>query len=189
MEWLDPKCLEETCHPESGQWKVINEDVATSRAKATKLPQKGGKDKEKEPVVVPPEEASTDSKGVYEIHLTTFESEELTPSASALVPPLAQTVVPAPPVQGPLPPPPLNRLKVEGLRTILEENILSIDDVVDRFPEVWNTIKFHKFEIFVKPWVPYIPNWVREFYSAYGELVPKGKKKASMFKPVYSVIV
>uniref|UniRef100_M1DAK9 Putative plant transposon protein domain-containing protein n=1 Tax=Solanum tuberosum TaxID=4113 RepID=M1DAK9_SOLTU len=100
-------------------------------------------------------------------------------------PPLAraQIVVQAPPVQGP-PSWSLNRLKVEGSRTILEEKRFSTNGVVDRYPEVWNTLKFHKFEVFTKPRGPYIPSWVREFYATYGELVPKGKKKASMFKSV-----
>ncbi|WMV32240.1 hypothetical protein MTR67_025625 [Solanum verrucosum] len=46
------------------------------------------------------------------------------------------------------------------------------------YPEVWNTIKFHKFKLFTKPRGSYISTWVREFYSTHGELAPKGKKWA-----------
>uniref|UniRef100_M1DT90 Putative plant transposon protein domain-containing protein n=1 Tax=Solanum tuberosum TaxID=4113 RepID=M1DT90_SOLTU len=34
-----------------------------------------------------------------------------------------------------------------------------------------------------------MPSWVQEFYLAYGELVPKNKKKASEFRPVNSIMV
>ena len=67
-------------------------------------------------------------------------------------------VTPTPPAQpetqdSPIVDPPkhANRLKATGLRTILEEKILSTDGVVDRYPEVWETIKFHKFKVFTKP--------------------------------------
>ncbi|KAK4713512.1 hypothetical protein R3W88_019419 [Solanum pinnatisectum] len=99
-----------------------------------------------------------------------------------------QHVVPEPPVQGPSSWS-LNRLRAEGLRTIIEEKRLSIDGVADRFPNIWHTLKSYKFEIFTKPRGLYISNWVREFYSAYGELAPQGKRIANTFKPVYSVIV
>ncbi|KAK4713688.1 hypothetical protein R3W88_019595 [Solanum pinnatisectum] len=101
---------------------------------------------------------------------------------------LEQTVVPAPSIQGP-PPWSLNRLKDEGLRTILEEKRFSTDGVLDRHPAVWDTLRFHRFKVFTKPHGPYIRTWVREFYSAYSDLVPQGKKKASVFKPVDSMAV
>uniref|UniRef100_M1DVA8 Polyprotein protein n=1 Tax=Solanum tuberosum TaxID=4113 RepID=M1DVA8_SOLTU len=97
------------------------------------------------------------------------------------------TVVPAPQVQCP-PPLSLNRLEAEGLRTILEEKRLSTDRVVDMYLEIWNTLMFHKYEIFTTPRGPYIPNGVREFYLAYKDLVSKGKNKGSAFKPVDNVI-
>uniref|UniRef100_M1DNP1 Putative plant transposon protein domain-containing protein n=1 Tax=Solanum tuberosum TaxID=4113 RepID=M1DNP1_SOLTU len=99
-----------------------------------------------------------------------------------------QVAVQVPPVQV-HPPWLLNRLKAEGLRTILEETRLSTDGVVDCYPEVWSTLKFYQFEIFTKPRGPYIPTWFWEFYSAYGELVPKGKKKANAFKTIDHVML
>ncbi|WMV49765.1 hypothetical protein MTR67_043150 [Solanum verrucosum] len=97
--------------------------------------------------------------------------------------PIVEQVPPVPPVQA-APPRSLNKLKVKALRTILEEKLLSTDGVVDWYLEVWNTIKFHKFEIFTKLRGSYIPTLVREFYVEYGKLVPKVKKKARSFKSV-----
>uniref|UniRef100_M1DL14 Uncharacterized protein n=1 Tax=Solanum tuberosum TaxID=4113 RepID=M1DL14_SOLTU len=180
---------------------TINEDVVASRVKATKLPPKGGKGKGKAPVVVTSEEAILDSQESEDDELLQDRRIELRSKAMndlsrIPVPPPphppatapAQTVVPAPPVQGP-PPRSLNRLKAEGLRIILEEKRLSSDGVVERYPEVWNTIKFHKFELFTKPRGPYISNLVQEFYANYGELVPKRKKQANVFKLVDFVMV
>uniref|UniRef100_M1DU68 Uncharacterized protein n=1 Tax=Solanum tuberosum TaxID=4113 RepID=M1DU68_SOLTU len=121
-------------------------------------------------------------------HQGSSRTPESTPHAADTVPAPAQTVVPAPPVQGP-PPRLLNRQKAEGLRTILEEKRLSTDGVVDRYPNVWDTFQFHRFEQFTKLCGPYIPTWVREFYTAYSDLVPKGKKKANTFRPVESMVV
>ncbi|KAK4708745.1 hypothetical protein R3W88_029670 [Solanum pinnatisectum] len=52
-----------------------------------------------------------------------------------------------------------------------------------------DTLRYHEFEHFARPRGPYIPSWVREFYTTYGELVPKSKKKASEFRSVKSVKV
>uniref|UniRef100_M1DBY6 Putative plant transposon protein domain-containing protein n=1 Tax=Solanum tuberosum TaxID=4113 RepID=M1DBY6_SOLTU len=94
----------------------------------------------------------------------------------------------APPIQGP-PPKSMNKLKTEGLWTILEEKRLSTDGVIDRYPGIMSCLKNHDFHILTKPCSPYIPNCVREFYDFYGTLIPQTKKQEATLKYVGYVVV
>uniref|UniRef100_M1DVW1 Putative plant transposon protein domain-containing protein n=1 Tax=Solanum tuberosum TaxID=4113 RepID=M1DVW1_SOLTU len=115
-------------------------------------------------------------------------SAAIPPTTESVPNPTPHSVAPALPVA---PPPPrlLNRLNGNGLRTNLEEKLLSVEGLEGKHAEVLDTLKYHEFEKFTRPRGLYIPSWVREFYLAYGELVPKNKKKASEFRPVKSVMV
>uniref|UniRef100_M1D8D7 Putative plant transposon protein domain-containing protein n=1 Tax=Solanum tuberosum TaxID=4113 RepID=M1D8D7_SOLTU len=64
-----------------------------------------------------------------------------------------------------------------------------MEGIEGKYPDVMDTLRYHEFEQFTRPRSPYIPSWVREFYTAYGELVPKNKKMASEFRPVKSIMV
>uniref|UniRef100_M1DN85 Integrase core domain containing protein n=1 Tax=Solanum tuberosum TaxID=4113 RepID=M1DN85_SOLTU len=99
-----------------------------------------------------------------------------------------QAMVPVSPAHG-APSRSVKRFKAEGLRTNLDEKTLSVGGLIDQYPEICHTIKARKFEIFIKPWGSSIPGWVQEFYTAYGALVPQGKKKVATFKPVHYIVL
>uniref|UniRef100_M1DIS8 Integrase core domain containing protein n=1 Tax=Solanum tuberosum TaxID=4113 RepID=M1DIS8_SOLTU len=169
---------------------VINEGAVAPSKKGKQEPPKGGKGKGKASLSEPEDDQPLHTQRAEiraRVRQDLSSILESSPPADDTVPALVQTVVPAPAVQGPLPRL-LNKQKAEELRTILEEK-RSTDGVVGRYPHVWDTLWFHMFEQFTISRGPYTPTWVWELYTAYNDIVPKGKKKASAFRPVESVMV
>uniref|UniRef100_M1D935 Putative plant transposon protein domain-containing protein n=1 Tax=Solanum tuberosum TaxID=4113 RepID=M1D935_SOLTU len=114
-------------------------------------------------------------------------SSAAAPPESDAVPAQAPLVTPALPIVPPARR--LNRLKGEGVQTIIAEKLLSMEGIKGKYSDVMDTLRYHEFEQFTRPRGPYIPSWVSEFYTTYGELVPKKKKMESEFRPVKSVMV
>lgn len=61
--------------------------------------------------------------------------------------------------------------------------------MIDRYPEIMSTLKYHHFQIFTEPHDSYIPSSVREFYASYKSLIPPRRKQAISLKLVDSVVV
>ncbi|WMV13737.1 hypothetical protein MTR67_007122 [Solanum verrucosum] len=68
-----------------------------------------------------------------------------------------------PPAQEPLPHS-MNRLKATSMYTILQEKRLSTDGVVDKYPVVWETLWFHKFEQLTNLRSPRVPIEKRDIH-------------------------
>uniref|UniRef100_M1DDG8 Integrase core domain containing protein n=1 Tax=Solanum tuberosum TaxID=4113 RepID=M1DDG8_SOLTU len=79
-----------------------------------------------------------------------------TPPTTNSVPAQASSVTPALPI---VPPPRLlNRLKGDGLRTIIKEKLLPMEGLEGKHSDVLETLRYHGFEQFTQPRGPFIPS-------------------------------
>lgn len=58
----------------------------------------------------------------------------------------------------------MNRLKIESEHKILEEKRFCIDREMDKYPNILEAMKFHKFEQFCNPPTTYVPSWAMDLY-------------------------
>ena len=83
----------------------------------------------------------------------------------------------------------LNRAKDDGFKIFLDEELLSIDGVMDIYPEIMSTQKCHHFQVFTMSRGSYIPSLVQECYTSYKSLMQLGMKHVAIVKPINSVLV
>uniref|UniRef100_M1DVN1 Putative plant transposon protein domain-containing protein n=1 Tax=Solanum tuberosum TaxID=4113 RepID=M1DVN1_SOLTU len=152
----------------------INEDVVASKTKVTKLPTTGGKGKGRKKAPASPE-ASFDSGGIYATHLTISESEGEYQEHHAEISDPEDELLAA------------QRAELRSKRLNDPSRIRIPQTTSPTLAPAQAVVRAT--QLFTKPRGPYIPNWVREFYSAYGALVPQWKKLAAKFRPVDNVVV
>uniref|UniRef100_M1D9K5 Putative plant transposon protein domain-containing protein n=1 Tax=Solanum tuberosum TaxID=4113 RepID=M1D9K5_SOLTU len=145
---------------------IINKDASASRAKATKIPTTCGKGKAPEPASP---EASSDSDGIFATNLTTSESEGEHKEDDELM--AAQ------------------RAELRSKRLNDLSRIKATQASTTLLAPAQAVIPAPAAQLFTRPRGPYVPNWVREFYTPYAALVPQRKNQAAKFKPIDYVVV
>lgn len=53
---------------------------------------------------------------------------------------------------------------------------------------MWDTLKFHNFQIFTVPRDSYIPSFVKEFYEAYGKAITKSRSMLKVILKPFDVM-